>query len=96
MNRDDAFMAVPPTDTPRRGGRRPGAGRPPAYTEPLVRKTVALPKSYAAQLAAFGQGNLSEGIRRLVEFAYTSTGRPWFTPTTPAAGRPDPGRTPPR
>ena len=29
-----------------RGGRRLGAGRPPAYREPLVRKTVTLPVSY--------------------------------------------------
>jgi hypothetical protein len=28
-----------------RGGRRPGAGRPLAYREPLVRKTVTLPVS---------------------------------------------------
>src|SRR5712691_6884419 len=46
-----------------RGGRRPGAGRPPAYREPLLRKTVTLPVSYVEQLAAFGAGNLSEGIR---------------------------------
>jgi hypothetical protein len=63
---------------PRRGGRRPGAGRRPAYSEPLLRKTVALPQSYVAQLEAFGAGNLSEGIRLLIEFAYTREGAPWF------------------
>jgi len=63
-----------------RGGRRPGAGRRPSYTEPLLRKTVALPRSYVAQLETFGNGNLSEGIRLLVEFAYTREGTPWFRP----------------
>lgn len=61
-----------------RGGRRPGAGRPPAYTEPLVRKTVTLPVSYVEQLTAFGDGNLSEGIRLLAETAYTSTAKLWL------------------
>jgi hypothetical protein len=46
----------------------------------LLRKTVALPRSYIAQLESFGAGNLSEGIRLLVEFAYTRDGRPWFRP----------------
>ena len=61
-----------------RGGRRPGAGRPPAYREPLVRKTVTLPISYVEQLTALGDGNLSEGIRLLAETAYTSTGKLWL------------------
>jgi hypothetical protein len=39
-----------------RGGRRPGAGRPSAYREPLVRKTVTLPVSYVQQLTTFGAG----------------------------------------
>ncbi len=76
-----------------RGGRRPGAGRRPSYTEPLLRKTVALPRVYVAQLETFGNGNLSEGIRLLVAFAYTCEGRPWFQPiperqpTPPAPSR---------
>ena len=61
-----------------RGGRRPGAGRPPAYREPLLRKTVTLPASYVEQLTVLGFGNLSDGIRLLVETAYTSTGRQWL------------------
>jgi hypothetical protein len=61
-----------------RGGRRPGAGRPPAYREPLVRKTVTLPVSYVQHLTTFGEGNLSEGIRLLAENAYTSTGKLWL------------------
>jgi hypothetical protein len=63
-----------------RGGRRPGAGRPPSYREPLVRKTVTLPASYVEQLTTFGAGNLSDGIRLLVELAYTRNGAPWFSP----------------
>lgn len=61
-----------------RGGRRPGAGRPPAYREPLLRKTVTMPASYVEQLAALGAGNLSDGIRLLVETAYTRNGAPWL------------------
>jgi hypothetical protein len=63
-----------------RGGRRSGAGRPASYREPLVRKTVMLPISYVEQLTTFGAGNLSEGIRSLVELAYTRNGKPWFSP----------------
>ena len=63
-----------------RGGRRLGAGRPPAYREPLLRKTVTLPASYAEQLTTFGAGNLSDGIRLLIERAYTSTGTLWLRP----------------
>jgi hypothetical protein len=65
-----------------RGGRRPGAGRPPAYREPLVRKSVTLPVSYVEQLTTFGVGNLSDGIRLLVENAYSRTGQPWLDPPT--------------
>lgn len=63
-----------------RGGRRPGAGRPPAFTEPLLRKTVTLPVSYVEQLTTFGVGNLSDGIRLLVETTFTRNGTPWFRP----------------
>jgi len=63
-----------------RGGRRSGAGRPPAYLEPLLRKTVTLPVSYVEQLAAFGAGNLSNGVRLLVETSYTINGTPWLGP----------------
>ena len=87
MNRDDTFSRPEPVPPRPRGGRRPGAGRPPAYTEPLVRTTVRLPRSYAAQLAAFGGGNLSEGIRMLVEFARTPFGDFWYVPAAPAPPR---------
>jgi hypothetical protein len=63
-----------------RGGRRLGAGRPPAYREPLLRKTVTLPASYVEQLTTFGAGNLSDGIRLLVESAYASPGTLWLRP----------------
>jgi len=61
-----------------RGGRRPGAGRPLSYREPLVRKTVTLPVSYVEQLAALGAGNLSDGIRLLAETAHTPSGHLWL------------------
>jgi hypothetical protein len=60
-----------------------------------VRTTVRLPRSYVDQLAAFGGGNLSEGIRMLVEFARTDTGAFWYAPApqTPHPARP--GGAPP-
>ena len=61
-----------------RGGRRPGAGRPPAYREPLLRKTVTLPVSYVEQLTTIGHGNLSDGIRFLAENSYTIIGHRWL------------------
>jgi hypothetical protein len=70
--------------SPQRGGRRPGAGRPRSYSEPLLRKTVTLPESYIQQLTSFGNGNLSDGIRLLVEFARTPQGQPWLHPCSPA------------
>jgi hypothetical protein len=72
-----------------RGGRRPGAGRPQLYAEPLVQVTVKLPASYVAQLQAAGGGNVSEGIRWLVEHARTATGEAWYAPT-PRAGESQP------
>ena len=67
-------------DRSARGGRRRGAGRPPAYPEPLLRKTVTLPVSYVEQLTTFGAGNLSDGIRLLAETAYTKAGNLWLEP----------------
>lgn len=60
------------------GGFRPGAGRTYAYREPLRRVTVTLPASYIEQLRRYGDDNLSEGIRLLVEEAHTSAGHPWY------------------
>ncbi len=59
---------------PGHGGRRPGAGRPRAYTEPMVRKTIVLPASYLPLLEQEGEGNLSEGIRLVIEEACTPGG----------------------
>src|SRR5262245_21198969 len=84
-----------PTPAPR-GGRRPGAGRPPAYAEPLLRKTVALPRSYVEQLEGVGAGNLSEGIRLLVEFAHTRDAAPWFRPIPERQPSPPPAPAPER
>lgn len=80
--------------TPGHGGRRPGAGRPPTYTEPMVRKTVLLPASYLPLLEREGNGNLSEGLRFLIEQARTPGGGYWFPlgrAQPLAAPRPDTG-----
>ena len=61
-----------------RGGRREGAGRPQLYTEPLLRRTVTLPASYIRQFERLGNGNLSEGIRFMLENARTPSGALWF------------------
>ena len=61
-----------------RGGRRPGAGRPRSYSEPLVKKTVTLPLSYIERLTDLGAGNLSDGIRILMEHAHTERGDFWY------------------
>ncbi len=73
--------------TPQRGGRRPGAGRPSSYGEPLLRKTVSLPQPYVEQLERYGSAGthlwvLSDGIRQLVENAFTRFGEPWLRPST--------------
>lgn len=57
-----------------RGGRRPGAGRPPEYIEPMVRTTITLPQSYVEPLRRKDNGNLSDGIRFVIEEARTPTG----------------------
>jgi len=62
------------------GGTRRGAGRPYAYREPLRHVTVTLPDSYIEQLRRYGDDNLSEGIRLLVEEARTASGRSWYCP----------------
>jgi hypothetical protein len=57
---------------------------------------VALPRSYVEQLEGFGAGNLSEGIRLLVEFAYTRDGAPWFRPIPERQPSPPPAPAPER
>lgn len=63
---------------PARGGRRPGAGRRRESTEPLVRATVTLPASYLPLLEREGRGNVSEGVRIVIEQARTPAGYYWF------------------
>lgn len=68
---------------PSRGDRRTGAGRPPSDTEPLLRKTITLPTSYITLLAA-GRGNLSDGIRIVLEQTHRSDGTFLLHPPPPA------------
>lgn len=49
------------------GGKREGAGRKPVGHLPAVRKTVTLPPEHIEYLIDLGAGNLSLGIRRLIE-----------------------------
>jgi hypothetical protein len=50
------------------GGPRPGSGRKRIKDdEPLVRSTVTLLKTHHDYLAKLGDGNVSAGIRKLVE-----------------------------
>jgi hypothetical protein len=49
------------------GGQRPGAGRKPQYDEPMSKKTVTLARRHVLALREYGDGNLSRGIRLLVE-----------------------------
>ncbi len=56
----------------KRGGKRAGAGgaKPPlSPDDPTVRKTVTLPQSMVERLEKLGDGNVSLGIRRLLENA---------------------------
>ena len=49
------------------GGRRKGAGRKPLYQKRQHRRTITLPDEYTRFLSTLGCGNLSAGVRRLVE-----------------------------
>jgi hypothetical protein len=49
------------------GGKRHGAGRKPTGDRPFVRVTISLDPQHIAALATHGEGNVSEGVRRLVE-----------------------------
>lgn len=48
------------------GGRRAGAGRKQVYVK-LVRRTITLLPDHAQLLEKLGNGNLSAGVRILVE-----------------------------
>lgn len=49
-----------------RGGKREGAGRPPAADQPVRRVTVWLTEAQIKQLRELGGDNLSRGVRRLL------------------------------
>jgi hypothetical protein len=68
--------------TPLRNGRRPHE-----YAEPLLRKTITISASYLQLLEQEGRGNLSEGVRLMIEHACTPNGYYWFP-----MGRPGPRR----
>lgn len=58
------------TDQPQksgRGGARPGAGRRPGVL-PTKRVNVSLDEQTLATARAIGDGNVSEGLRRAVDF----------------------------
>jgi hypothetical protein len=57
------------------------------YAEPLLRKTITIPTSSLRLLEQEGRGNLSEGVRLMVEHACTPNGYYWFP-----MGRPGPRR----
>jgi hypothetical protein len=76
--------------TTQRGGRRLGAGRPRFYDAPLLRTTVRLTRFHIEALQTEGHGNLSEGIRRVVEDAWESWGAHLPPPQDPAPPPPAP------
>ena len=54
------------------GGARPGAGRPPLPPgECLIPVTFRIPAQYIPELNALGNGNLSEGLRILIQDYHT-------------------------
>lgn len=56
---------------PNWGGSRQGAGPPVQFSQGLKRRTISLPPEHIHLLETLGNGNLSLGIRRLVENAIT-------------------------
>lgn len=50
-----------------RGGKRKGAGRKPLYDTPLIEMTILVTDEHAKLLRRYGRGNLSAGIRWLIE-----------------------------
>lgn len=58
----------------RRGGARPGAGRKPLNGEPMRSVQVRLTDAQIALLRERGGGNLSAGVRSLLDPGNSSTG----------------------
>jgi hypothetical protein len=65
-----------------RGGARPGAGRKALDQpkEPLLTYSLMLRPSDVGYLNQLGQGNLSLGLRRLIDDARTQSARPITQP----------------
>jgi hypothetical protein len=53
--------------TNKHGGKRRGAGRPPLSSENTVPITLTLRPSDIAYLSKLGQGNVSAGVKKLIE-----------------------------
>jgi hypothetical protein len=54
---------------PEHGGPRPGAGASPRYDEPMRRVSATLPEDVIAYALRRGQGNLSAGLREIIQEA---------------------------
>lgn len=54
-----------PEQHPNWGGKRKNAGRPAIYGEPVVRTSISVPQEVLDWLRDVGNGNQSEGVRRL-------------------------------
>ena len=70
----DSSLAVR-MKTHAQGSRHSGGDRLPLDQEPLLGRSVTLPRSYIEKLEWQGNGDLSEGIRVLVEVARTPAAR---------------------
>jgi hypothetical protein len=44
--------------------------RPPLYKERLVPRSITLPVNYARTLIVLGDGNMSQGVRKILETHY--------------------------
>lgn len=55
-------------DDKQHGGKRKGAGRPPLGDEATVPKRLTAPPSYWERLKRIGEGNMSEGLRKLIRW----------------------------
>ena len=56
-----------PKGIPTSGRRAKGAGRKPLYSAPMVRLDIRVPVDDVEFLRTQGDGNLSAGVRRVVE-----------------------------
>lgn len=61
------FFATAKGNEMTRGGVRKGAGKKPLYGKKMKACNITLPENYIKLLKDIGQGNLSRGVRLLVE-----------------------------